>query len=83
MCGVLPSGQLVAQEWPMRIRLLVPKSKGWLGQVHKNGKAGIPRLSVSYQRKTRKFPDVRWTEIGTRQDNLAIAPQVNRQWTEL
>ena len=31
----------------MRIRLLVPKSKGWLGQVHKNGKAGIPRLSLT------------------------------------
>jgi len=31
----------------MRIRFLVPKSKGWLGQVHKSGKAGIPRLSLS------------------------------------
>jgi len=31
----------------MRIRFLMPKSKGWLGQVHKNGKAGIPRLSLT------------------------------------
>lgn len=32
---------------PIRIRFLVPRSKGWLGQVHPNGKAGIPRLSLT------------------------------------
>jgi radical SAM superfamily enzyme YgiQ (UPF0313 family) len=31
----------------MRIRFLMPSGKGWLGQVHKSGKTGIPRISLT------------------------------------
>ena len=68
--------------WLMR-QLYTPRNMALRIFKRKRNVASRIALNVSYQRKSRKFPDVRWNEIGTRPDNLAIAPQVNRQWTEL
>lgn len=80
--GMTPAELMDGYYWLMR-ELYKPRNMAKRIFKRKKNVTSRIALNVSYRRKAVRFPEVAWEDVGKSAEQVSVAPEVDRQWTEL